>query len=421
MPDSDSGDIRVLYVDDAETVDPTARRLEREDGRFAVETATDLSDGLARLDGGVDCVVSEYEMPGGTGIGFLRAVRERFPEVPLLLYTDTGSEAVASEAISAGVTDYLRKGTHADDHATLANRVRDATDCHERERRFEAAFENTYTFSGLLDPDGTVVEVNETALDFAGVDRESVVGTPLWEAPWFQSRVAARQTAREAVSRARTGELYRDEVRVQGADREAVVDFSVRSVTDERGTVTALVPEGRDITERKRWERDLRRSERRLDDVFEDPEMLVGVLSPDGRLRDANRTAMQFVDADLEDLVGEPFWATPWWTDENRTRVRQWVERAAEGEYVEYEADHATADGSMRTVSGTVRPVTDDSGTVVSLIASARDITERREHERELQRRNERLDEFTSVVSHDLRNPLNVATVHAAFRFESYV
>ncbi|GAB3313307.1 hypothetical protein GCM10027355_05500 [Haloplanus salinarum] len=529
---SESGDeIRVLHVDDdPDVADLTAISLERQDERFVVETAHDTGTALDRLDDGVDCVVSDYEMPDGTGIELLETVRDRYPDLPFVLFTGKGSESVASEAISAGVTDYLQKGAHADGYAILANRidnavdryrvdrerrrhldaietaqegiailddgefvyvneayaslygydpddlvgegweriypddetemireevlptvraegkwhgettglradgstfvedhrlattdrgelicsVRDVSDRRERTRQFEAVFDNAYTFVGLLDPDGTVREANRTALEFGGVDRETVVGKPLWETCWFATGERARATVREAVRQARSGDLFRDEVRVQGTDREAIIDFSVRPITDERGEVTSLVPEGREITERKRRERELQRSERRLEAVFEDPKMLVGVLSTDGRLRKANRTAMELLDADHEDVVGVPFPETPWWPEESRADVREWIERAADGEYVEFEADHVDSGTENRSVSGTIRPVTDESGTVVSLIVSARDITERREHERALSRRNERLDEFASVVSHDLRNPLNVASGHLA-------
>ncbi|WP_305882551.1 PAS domain-containing protein [Haloplanus ruber] len=527
---SDAGDeIRVLYVDDdPDVADLTATALERADDRFVVETVPDTETALGRLDDDVDCVVSEYDMPDRTGVEFLCLVRERVPGLPFVLFTDTGSESVASEAISAGVTDYLRKDAHADGAAILANRignavdghraererrrhldaietaqegiailddeefvyvneayaslygydpddlvgerweqvypddetaviheevlptvradgqwhgettglradgstfvedhrlattdrgelvcsVRDVSDRRERTRQFEAVFDNTYTFTGLLDPDGTVREANETALEFGGVDREAVVGKRLWETCWFAASETARSTVRKAVQQARSGDLFRDEVRIQGTDRAVVIDFSIRPITDEAGTVTSLVPEGREITDRKQRERELRRSERRLEAVFEDPKMLVGVLSPDGRLRKANRTAMELIDADHEEVVGEPFWETPWWPGDDRAAVREWVERAADGEYVEYESDHVNSGPERRSVSGTIRPVTDESGAVVSLIASARDTTERREHRRALRRRNERLDEFASVVSHDLRNPLNVATGH---------
>jgi PAS domain S-box-containing protein len=57
-------------------------------------------------------------------------------------------------------------------------------------------------------------------------------------------------------------------------------------------------------------------------------------------------------------------------------------------------------------------PVRDDEGDIVSGIAVSQNVTERERRERELARQNERLEEFASVVSHDLRNPLNVAEGH---------
>jgi signal transduction histidine kinase len=57
-------------------------------------------------------------------------------------------------------------------------------------------------------------------------------------------------------------------------------------------------------------------------------------------------------------------------------------------------------------------PVRNDEGDIVSGIAVSQNVTERERRERELARQNERLEEFASVVSHDLRNSLNVAEGH---------
>ncbi|MFB6130408.1 MAG: response regulator [Salinigranum sp.] len=101
--------IRVLHVeDDPEFADLTATFLERENGQLGVATAASASEGLARIrSDDVDCVVSDYDMPGRNGIEFLESVREVRPGLPFILFTGKGSEEVASEAISAGVTDYL--------------------------------------------------------------------------------------------------------------------------------------------------------------------------------------------------------------------------------------------------------------------------------------------------------------------------
>lgn len=188
-----------------------------------------------------------------------------------LIYRDEDVAEIREEILSTveaegywrGETTGLRAdgSTFVEDHtlATTADgglvcTVNDITDRKQRKRRFEAIFNNTYTFVGLLEPDGTVLEANETALSFGGLDREEVVGKPLWETAWVEPFEPSREAVREGVEHASSRALYRDEIRVQGSDREAIIDFSIRPVTDDSGTVELLVPEGREITERKQQE-----------------------------------------------------------------------------------------------------------------------------------------------------------------------
>jgi len=134
---------------------------------------------------------------------------------------------------------------------------RDVSERLKRQRRYEAILDNAYQFTGLLDPDGTVLEANETALSFGGIDREDAVGEQLHDTDWFQVNEDTRTAAREAVERAREGSFVRDQLRLQGSGRETVVDFSVRPVRDGTGAVSLLVVEGRDITELTRREEQL--------------------------------------------------------------------------------------------------------------------------------------------------------------------
>jgi PAS domain S-box-containing protein len=298
-------------------------------------------------------------------------------------------------------------GSDGSDAPRLEGVITDVTESRRRERRFEAIFDNTYQFTGLLEPDGTVIEANETALEFAGVDRGSVVGDPLWETPWFERSEGGPALAREAVETAREGELYRNRATVHGGDGDALIDFSVRPVRDETGEVTLLIPEGRDITEFVEQKRRSRRNERRFEAIFDDPNLLVGLLDVDETLREVNRTALGYVDADREAVIGEPFPETPWWGDDRREDVERWIQRAADGDYVDYTVEHDTGEGKPSVVEGTFRPVTDESDAVTAIVVSGSDVTERARRERELKRQNERLDEFASFVSHDLKNPIS--------------
>ena len=118
-------EIHVLHVDDdKEFVDLAALLLERESETLSVTVETSVAEGLEHIESStVDCVVSDYDMPGTDGLEFLRAVREREPDLPFVLFTGKGSEEIASAAISAGVNDYLQKVAGTDQFKVLANRI----------------------------------------------------------------------------------------------------------------------------------------------------------------------------------------------------------------------------------------------------------------------------------------------------------
>ncbi|PSP89886.1 hybrid sensor histidine kinase/response regulator, partial [Halobacteriales archaeon QS_4_69_34] len=103
--------VKVLHVDDDSLfTDVAAELLEREDDRIEMVYETNVSDALHRLEKDqIDCIVSDYDMPGRNGVEFLETVRERYTKLPFILFTGKGSEEVASEAISAGVSEYLQK------------------------------------------------------------------------------------------------------------------------------------------------------------------------------------------------------------------------------------------------------------------------------------------------------------------------
>jgi PAS domain S-box-containing protein len=640
----DGASVRVLHLDDDDSFLRLSKRVLESKHDVDVVYETEPAAAIERL-GEVDCVVSDYDMPRTNGIEFLEAVREQHPDLPFILFTGKGSEEVAGEAISAGVTDYIQKGPDTERFVVLANRItnaverhrarkraeatterlqriyeriddgfvalddgwqftyvnqraaelldsspeellgtslwdafpgaigsrfeekyrhalerqetvtflehcepmgswfemrvfpsesglslyfRDVTDRKERELRREAVFENTYQFTGLMEPDGELVEANETALDFVGADREEVVGEPLWETPWFQASDETVAIAHRSVEAARSGELYRDEFPIEGAGGETVIiDYSVRPVRDETGEVALLVPEGRDITERKERERQLREErafteslfeampdifyafdeegdyfrwndrftevtgytdaevaeleptgvvpdeetdrfadaieevlygegsvtveselltadgarvpyefaaarlehdetlgvvgvgrdisdrrerERRFEAVFNQTYQFTGLMEPDGTLVEANETALAFGGLEREEVVGEPLWETPWFQGNETARraAREAVETASEGEFYR---DEVPVQGDDRTavIDFSVKPVHDDRGEVTILLPEGRDITDFKERQRRLEMKNGRLEEFASVVSHDLKNPLMIA------------
>ncbi|MBD2560219.1 MULTISPECIES: PAS domain S-box protein [Nostoc] len=120
----------------------------------------------------------------------------------------------------------------------------------ENEQKFRAIFNQTIHFIGLLQPDGIVLEANQTALEFAGITRKEVVGKPFWEGKWWTISPKTQAQLKTAIASAANGESIRYEVDVLGRDhRVMTIDFSLRPILDETGRVSLLISEGRDISE----------------------------------------------------------------------------------------------------------------------------------------------------------------------------
>jgi len=138
-PPGDEAAVSILHVDDQpDFLSMATESLEAERRAFDVTTATSAQEALDRLaEERIDCVVSDYQMPEMDGLELLARVREQYPDLPFILFTGKGSEDVASEAISAGVTDYLQKSLNADQFSLLANRIENAVEQVRTEQQLE--------------------------------------------------------------------------------------------------------------------------------------------------------------------------------------------------------------------------------------------------------------------------------------------
>ncbi|MFB6233237.1 MAG: response regulator [Haloarculaceae archaeon] len=169
----------VLHVDDEPSFTELVQTfLHRQNEKFEVETANRVNEALERIsEDSIDCIVSDYDMPGKNGIEFLKAVRSCSSDLPFILYTGKGSEEVASDAISAGATDYIQKQTETDHYTLLANRIRNAVEQYHAQataRRTDERYHNLVDTAPipilLFDTDGHCVYANDSSLTFLNAD-----------------------------------------------------------------------------------------------------------------------------------------------------------------------------------------------------------------------------------------------------------
>lgn len=180
-------DIDILHLEDeVQFADLTRAYLENANDRFTIEHVADPQDALERFTA-FDCIVTDYDMPVMNGLEFLQEIRERDRHIPVILFTGKGSEEVASEAISYGVTDYVQKGG-TERYDLLANRIEQAV-AEYTTRQFRAATQQD-PFTVLeritdaiitLDDQWRFTYINQAAEEIFGQSAEQLLGESIWE------------------------------------------------------------------------------------------------------------------------------------------------------------------------------------------------------------------------------------------------
>lgn len=209
---------------------------------------------------------------------------------------------------------------------------------------------------------------------------------------------------------------------VQKGNKQTIVEMRVVT-TEWEGKPTYLATL-RDITERRHAEETLRESEALFRVIFDQAFQLMGLMKPDGTLIKINRKAADLIEHEEADVLGKPFWETPWWSHspEQQEQLRKAVNAAAQGEFARFEATHRTPAGEFVWVDFSLKPVKDEDGKVIYLVPEGRDITAYKQASEqieilntelaaravELETANRELEAFNYTVSHDLRQPLNI-------------
>lgn len=158
-------------------------------------------------------------------------------------------------------------------------------------------------------------------------------------------------------------------------------------VTNDDGKPARMMGVNWDITKEKETETELADREAHLRRVIDNMLSLLAVLAPDGTLLDVNQTGIDIGGLERDEVIGKPFWDCYWWSfdDEVVKRLRQAIQRAASGEVVRYDETNRMANDSRMVIDFMIAPVSDADGNVTQLIASAVDVSDRKNYELQLQ------------------------------------
>ena len=282
--------------------------------------------------------------------------------------------------------------------------VRDVTDRKRREQtlaRYRTVFETVKDRVYVLDSEGQFLLANDPLADLLDRDRDELIGDP-FESVLAQSTgsfnpvdVGSQATDEPVELRLRVGD---------GGTLPVETRFSSVEFEDVQGVVGYV----RDISRRKETERTLAETSGRLETLVHASPLAIVATDTEGNVRTWNPAAEEMFGYTEEEALGGP---PPIIPDERYDEIMDRFRRTLDGErFKDVETRLERRDGQLVDASVSVAPqfgLSDEIRGTVSIIA---DMTDRKERERRLKRQNDRLDQFASIVSHDLRNPLNVAS-----------
>jgi PAS domain S-box-containing protein len=186
-----------------------------------------------------------------------------------------------------------------------------------------------------------------------------------------------------------SGQVWRGEIKNKAKDGSYYwVATTIVPFLDDDGWPSQYLSIRFDITDRKKAEESLKQSVQKFQAIFDGTFLFIGLLDVNGVTLEANRTALEAIGVKPADVIGQPFWLTPWWTHspELQIQLQAGIAQAAKGQLIRFEAKHFLADGSFATVDFSLSPITDETGKVIMLIPEGRDISDRKKLEQERER-----------------------------------
>ena len=439
--------IKVLLIED----NPGNARLIQEmvpeiDGAaFDLECVDRLSTGLKHLSvKDVDLVLLDLRLPDSAGLDTFKKVRAHVPEIPIVIFADLNDAEIAIECVRIGAWDYLVKGRVDGD--LLPRKLLYAI---ERKKAREALRESIGKYCSLiddvletsnigvfiLDAEFKILWINHSTEKIFGLRREDVIGK--------DKRQLIHKRIKDIFE---DPETFKEKVLATYDNNTYIENFECHVFPDEERKEywlehwsqpirSGLYKGGRiehysDITKRKFAEQALRESEEKYRVLFETAKDAIFLSDLTGKFVDVNSAACESLGYNKEELLklSNRKIAADSRGYETFQKVRNGLMKEAT-----FEVNQQRKDGTLipAEISGNV--IESDGRKI--FLAIARDITDRKQAEKELAKYRNHLEELvkertrdleaaheelikherlsvlgqlTATVSHDLRNPLGV-------------
>ncbi len=426
----DSGQLSILTRDDSymrEVVfDPdgmisllrSETDLAKEQGYACLRVTGEMTWALRGLPGSERLIEYEAKLneffPGSLCMAICQYDRRRFDPEILLDVLTTHPIAVVGTRIYRNpyfmpTEEFLRTDRAA---ATLGQWLRNLEDRHledealrESKETLQIIFDSMPGLIFFKDKNNILLRVNKALCDALEMPAEEIEGRPLSDL--FPDR--SEQYWKDDLEVIESGNpnlgiqepmetphgttwLQTDKIPYKNPDGEVdgIIGFSI------------------DITARRRTEEALRESEEKYRLIVENAQEGIWTIDREAVTVYANQRMADMLGYGIEEMMGRSLYD---FMDEEGRKIAEYnMERRQQGIKEQHDFEFMRKDGSRIYASLETSPILDEGGNFIAAMALVADITERKRAEEELERINNELEAYASIVSHDLRGPIAVVT-----------
>lgn len=344
-----------------------------------------FSQTLEKLD--CDLVITDHRLSWTDGLNVLRAIKIRSSNCPVIMFTDSGNEQVAVEAMKNGLDDYLvKEPTHffrlseAVHHAL--ERVAARALAQEAEERYRVLFETSPSAVGVFDVEAKLIQVNRRAVEIFGYDSsEEMLGRSMFDYLIPEDRSRAQDVMQRMLQ---TGSY--EMVEYQALRKDGTI-FSIESnaalLRDAKGAPHIIIATAHDITARRRSEEALRTSENYLRAIIDAEPECVKLVNAHGKLLQMNAAGLAMIEADSpRQVLGKPLLGII--APAYREAFQAFHESVIDGNKGTLEFEIIGLKGKHRWLETHAVPLKDEVDGSILLLGVTRDITERKTNEERL-------------------------------------
>ncbi|NBD32644.1 MAG: PAS domain S-box protein, partial [Cyanobacteria bacterium] len=225
-------------------------------------------------------------------------------------------------------------------------------------------YQNLFQFApdGYLTTDGQgqVLEANLTAGDLLGVETPELVGQSLLT---FLTGAEEKEQLLQAIQTVAEQEKSVEKCEVRMSPQQGSPFFAALRLSRIQGSA-----------------------------LFEQSFQMIALLDATGKVIDLNQTALELVQSRLPQIRNHHFAEIPWWrSGSDRAQVKQSIKLAQVGGMVRYDAQLLSESGELIPIDLSLKPVRDEAGQIVFLMAEGRDLRDRVQKEAQLYRDQEKL------------------------------